>query len=316
MEDRFRFSEIKEHVWSSINLPNEVVRAWGMLSVNERKLLCYLARDYFTGEGTIVDAGAFLGASALSLACGLRSNPRCPPGSAYIHSFDNFITDSYTHDFLHHHLKLRIEPGASFRPLFEEQIEEFKEHIVVHDGDFHQHRWFGPKVEILFVDICKSVSLNSHLIGQLFSFLIPGVSVIVHQDYHHPHLPWIHVTMEYLNKYLRILEERVEDSIVFGLAADISPQDLGKCVDFVFSDDEQLSLITQAIERLSPENRHVVELARVVLLTRLRRCDLASHEFERIISKYENLPEPRWATYLTQVRLKLHTGGQHVQNRK
>ena len=49
--------------------------ALGMLGLEERKLLYQLARNIYTGEGAVVELGAFCGASTCCLAAGLRDNP-------------------------------------------------------------------------------------------------------------------------------------------------------------------------------------------------------------------------------------------------
>ena len=53
-------------------LPLEVRQARTMLSAQELELLYTLARDQYTGQGEIIDGGAFLGGSTLALATGLR----------------------------------------------------------------------------------------------------------------------------------------------------------------------------------------------------------------------------------------------------
>lgn len=41
-----------------------------MLSLEERRLLYWLAREYFAGIGAIVDGGSFVGGSTLALGEG------------------------------------------------------------------------------------------------------------------------------------------------------------------------------------------------------------------------------------------------------
>ena len=52
--------------------------ALGMLGLDERRLLYHLARNSYTGEGSVVELGAFCGASTCCLAAGLRDNPLAP----------------------------------------------------------------------------------------------------------------------------------------------------------------------------------------------------------------------------------------------
>ena len=58
----------------------------GMLRAGERKLLYTLAAKEFRGDGHIVDAGAFAGASAFCFGAGLRENDRISSRLEVIHS--------------------------------------------------------------------------------------------------------------------------------------------------------------------------------------------------------------------------------------
>jgi predicted O-methyltransferase YrrM len=58
----------------------------GMLGPEELQFLYLSAQKFFTGTGEIVDAGAFLGASAAALGAALRDNPRVTDKARRIHS--------------------------------------------------------------------------------------------------------------------------------------------------------------------------------------------------------------------------------------
>ena len=60
----------------------------GMLRSREASMLYHLARDYFSGMGDIIDAGAFLGASSFCLAKGLQDNQSIGATSGRIHAYD------------------------------------------------------------------------------------------------------------------------------------------------------------------------------------------------------------------------------------
>ena len=68
-----------------------------MLVPDELRLLNYLADEYYTGEGAIVDAGCFLGGSTVALADGLRRNllRRQRTEEKLIHSYDRFEIEAY-----------------------------------------------------------------------------------------------------------------------------------------------------------------------------------------------------------------------------
>jgi hypothetical protein len=87
--------------------------ALGMLGLDERRLLYHLARNSYTGEGSVVELGAFCGASTCCLAAGLRDNPLA--SGRWVDSFDNFIaSEPYLVDFLRTQFRETVKPGKSF----------------------------------------------------------------------------------------------------------------------------------------------------------------------------------------------------------
>ena len=243
-----RYHEIERSNWRSIDVESRVLTAKSLLSAEERKFLFYLAREYFSGSGSIIDAGAFLGGSTLALAKGLSKNSRQIQSLPRIHSYDQFIVSPALQDFLRTYFRINKEIGSSFRYEFNKQIEECESRLVVHEGDILEETWSNSPIEILFIDVCKSRAINSHVVKQFFGSLIPGVTLIVHQDYHHPYHTWIHVTMEYLSDFFEIIEQKIDGSMVFGLRKSISQPRLDQCVAYAFSADEQISLMDAAID--------------------------------------------------------------------
>jgi predicted O-methyltransferase YrrM len=77
-----------------------------MISTDERRLLYTLARDYYTGAGRIIDGGAYLGSSSLSLGWGLKD--QCYRKEPAIDAFDTFIIDAHS---IAHRFKSQDAPG-------------------------------------------------------------------------------------------------------------------------------------------------------------------------------------------------------------
>jgi len=183
----------------------------GMLGRREASLFFHLARDYYVGQGTIVDAGSFLGRSAMCFAAGMRANPGFDAGRDRIHCFDNFIChDDNSIDHVKRGLGAQVKVGQSMRDLFDRQVEPARDLLVVHDGDFLRRHWEHGPIEILMVDIAKSADLGRHVVQEFFPALLPGRSVVIQQDYHHPWLPHIHVMMESLAECFRMVMPRVD----------------------------------------------------------------------------------------------------------
>jgi tetratricopeptide (TPR) repeat protein len=238
----------------------------GMLGGHEALMCYFFAKDAFHDLGVIVDAGSFLGKSAYFFAKGLRANPKYDPQRHRIHCFDNFrVNESSAVEFIRHRFHKEMVFGDSIRALFDSQTVSVREMLEIHAGDFLKITWPPQPIEILFVDIAKTVSLCRRVAQVFFPCLIPGESIVIHQDYHHPWLPHIHVVMEHLADYFELIVPRVDDSAVFRFLAPIPQHVLRRAIDYDFSYDEQLALMDRAISRLAEEDRYYVQLARIVL---------------------------------------------------
>jgi tetratricopeptide (TPR) repeat protein len=271
-----------------VRLPHDPA---GMLGNQEASLCYYLAKDAFGGRGTIVDAGSFLGKSAYFFAQGLRANPSLPARSQRIHCFDNFlVNEAMTVRFIANELGRTVAIGTSTRALFDAQVEPVRDAIEIHAGDFHTIEWSHQPIEILMVDIAKSVTLGQSVVELFFGDLIPGASLVIQQDYHHPWLPHIHVVMEYLAEYFELVVPRVDDSAVFQYQTAIPAEVLRRAVDYDFTNEEQLRLMDAAVRRLSADDRYYVQLAGVVLKSRLGQRAGLMQELEELQRRFNERP--------------------------
>lgn len=243
---------------------------WGLLGTGEGHLLYYLARDYYRGDGAIVDAGAFLGRSAWFFARGLEANPHLSTRAAVIHSYDNFlVNEELTTRHIAEHLGETRAVGASTRDLFDRATRPVSQHLQVHAGDFHEMPWTAGPIDILFVDIAKSATLHRHLVEQMFPHLVPGRSLVVQQDYHHAWLPHIHCAMEYLHEHFTLVEPKVDDSAVFLLTSRIPDEALHVAATIdALPFEQRLALMDRALARLPQPARRYVALARALMIGR------------------------------------------------
>ena len=254
-----------ERPWltDSVQLPDDPA---GMLGRREAWFFYHLAKAAFTGKGTIVDAGSYLGKSAYYFAQGLRVNPNFDSTRDRIHCFDNFlVNEEGTVGHIREALGQTLEVGDSTRSIFERQVASVRGVLEVHDGDFHTVAWHHTPIEILMIDIAKSESLGKRVVEVFFPDLVPGLSIVVHQDYHHPWLPHIHVVMEYLADYFQMVVPRVDDSAAFVLTKAIPAGVLQRAITYDFTLEEKVELMDRALARLPAHDRHFVELARLRL---------------------------------------------------
>jgi hypothetical protein len=293
--------------WHDANVPEEFALKSGMIRIREAALLYYLARDYYVGAGEIVDAGAFLGASSHFLARGLHDNPRVRERQGRIHAYDKFIADEdYIVDFLRAEEDPEFPREGSFIDYFERTVGAHLDYVTIWAGDLLAQTWLDRDVELLFVDIAKSPLLNRFVMEQFYTRLIPGRSVVVHQDYHHPYLPHIHISMEILASYFEIIDEKIDDSILFRNTARIPAAAIEAAAAETLTCEQGLSLMERAIERLSPANRPVAALARAYLLRgRFADQEAFERELRLLDERYRDVQDDHWLLYRNRMEAML-----------
>jgi hypothetical protein len=239
-----------------------------MLSLDERRLLYWLARDYFAGVGAIVDGGSFVGGSTVALGEGLRANRQAQPGPR-IHAFDRFEVNQFMAKQVFSPKGLPYAPADSFRPLFDLQTAAVRDLLEVHAGDLVELGWPGGPIEILFIDVAKSWALNDVIVDQFFPNLVPGRSVVVQQDLVFSLYPWLALTMEHLREEFEPVAFVEYGSVVYLCRRPI-PEGVSSALREL-STEQRLELMDRTIDRFSGYPRGLLLLARAVLL---RDCGL------------------------------------------
>lgn len=235
--------------------------ALGMLGLDERKLLYHLARNIYTGEGAVVELGAFCGASTCCLAAGLRDNPLA--AGRHIHTYDRFIADeSYLVDFVRTQFDEPLNVGQSFSAIFRRVTAPFANLIKVHEGDLLEETWPpGEPIEILFVDVAKTLALSGKVLTEFVAHLIPGKSIVVHQDFYHPTAFYLPVVMEYLSDHFSIIEAGRDWSAAFRLEATIPREKLEFAARYRFSYFQQHAAFRRMMRRVGTPGRDYLGLS-------------------------------------------------------
>lgn len=171
-----------------------------LLHPEERKLMAWLADRIYTGEGEIIDAGAFLGGSAACFAYGLNRNDRVRRKDSRIHSYDIFRKGNW--------LPASVEPwdarrnGQSTLDLYHDQLSNLEHMVSIYPGDITKRSWSGGKIELLMLDCSKTEALNDHCMRMFMPDMIPGRSFLIHQDYGiESAMYWLHSSMHLLREY-------------------------------------------------------------------------------------------------------------------
>ncbi len=172
-----------------------------MLTAAEREHLFHAARDRFTGQGAILDLGTWLGGSTAALAAGLKENRNTRVKDQKVHAFDLFELNSYLKQTYPYPELDGIPAGGSFLPVFERNLAPWAQQVQTHPGDFTRNEHpLGP-VELVHVDIMKNWALTNAVLRKFFRDLIPGVSMVLHQDFVHFNTVWIHLVMYRLREH-------------------------------------------------------------------------------------------------------------------
>jgi len=194
----------------------------GMLSGEELQFLYFVAREFYSGRGEIVDAGAFLGASAQAFAAGLHDNQTVGHKIKRIFSYDFFEFSDFYSSYLPDY---RLKVGDDTLPLFYEFTKEFSPYITAIKGDICQQTWPRRNIEILFVDFTQRWQHHEFVVRNFYTNLIPGQSVLIHQDYIYTVCYWLHIFMEYYSDSFNLISPLIRNSTAAWLYARRLPDD-------------------------------------------------------------------------------------------
>ena len=269
--------------WRDVPLPPDATAIPTMLSKLERRLLYSLARDY-AGEGAIVDAGSFLGGSTAALLAGVRDRPE-PWSGPPVASYDLFQVDEYmVPKFFADDRSVQL--GDSFRPRFDAHVARFGDvPHVVHEGDITKLGWSDGPIDVLFLDILKSWEINDAVLRDFFPSLVPGRSVIVHQDYGWGDTPWIPVTVELMRESLVLLDWMEWGTHVFFVAEELPAKLLGYGVAGLEL-DRKVQLLEDAARRAEGWVLGMLEISRALLIADRDGPDAALAELDAIAARH------------------------------
>ena len=225
-----------------------------MLLPEEQRMLYYLAREHYSGAGALLDMGAFLGGSPVCFAAGLRDQG---VSERVLHSFDLFRPGPFE---LERYFANTPPPDNSTRPIFDANLRDYFDLLVVHEGDLLHERWSSDQpIEILFVDSAKSFRTWDHIVREFFPALLAGRSLVILQDYLWGTTgPWHHVVMEFLASHFDYVIDTDRNSAVFRLTSPLSAGELEAAQWEQIPQDLRLELMQQAIDRMDADAKREV----------------------------------------------------------
>lgn len=271
----------RQHAASQVMvLSSRLRRIQGMIGIHEKAYLYWYGRHIFTGKGDIVDLGSWLGSTTFSLAMGLENNKRSGLGRL-IYSYDEFVWRSYMDKKVKGtKLEGKYEPGDSFLEEFEQRASPWHQYVRACPGDLSKVGWRGGPIEFLLIDAMKSWKAATGVVRDFFPSLIPGVSMILHQDFAHGFTSWIHpIHYRFCDYFELVYDVPSSGSLVFRLTRALplemlkqewSPEE--------FSSEEIDSAFAYSLEIVSREKRANIVAAKAMYFLHTGYLDRARKE--------------------------------------
>lgn len=175
----------------------------GMTMPEERAWLRWYASRRYRAQGLIADLGCWMGSTTVPLAIGLAENQAVGEKDGRIHAFDLFEWQDWMDDFVAGTaLNGRFVVGSSFLDAFREVVAPWQASVRVHPGDLATVEWLPEEpIEFLFNDISKTWDLATTVVRNFYPHLIPGVSLVVEQDFAHFYTSWVHLLRYRFREY-------------------------------------------------------------------------------------------------------------------
>ncbi|KOG30433.1 hypothetical protein [Streptomyces resistomycificus] len=255
-------------MFDSVRLPDDL--PYTQVSSWELRFLYLVGRHTLSGEGRVVELGSGGGGSTYALALGLKESPVFDERTGRLHAYDffrvgkgTFATEKF---FTSGH---RPAHDNSFLDDFRGRLEPFLPFLEIHAGDLWQTS--DPDdttpVEFLHVDIAKTARVFRCVCERFLTRLGPG-SVVLHQDFAGPRLPWLHWSTGALLPYIEIAGPPIRSTLAFEVTRPI-PEDVLKSVsEDVYTLDEKLALISAVQDRVDRDHTGGIPFKSVLELSK------------------------------------------------
>ncbi|MDQ0599417.1 hypothetical protein QF037_003762 [Streptomyces canus] len=246
------------------NLPYTQCSAW------ELQFLYLVGRHHLTGRDRIVELGSGGGGSTYALALGLSESPVFDRKTGRLHAYDFFRVGKGTFasekffDSGH-----RPEDDTSFLDDFKGRLEPFLPFLEIHAGDLWQTS--DPEdtspVEFLHIDIAKTARVFRCVSERFLTRMRPG-TVVLHQDFAGPRLPWLHHSTGALLPYIEIAGPPIRSTLAFEVTKPIPADVLERITEDDYTVDEKLALISAVQERIDRDHTGGIPFKSVLELSK------------------------------------------------
>lgn len=167
--------------FANISLP-DLPDVPGMIKREEGQYLYWLTSQLYSGEGTAIEVGTWLGKSTLHLAAGIAANPKASKLVCYDHfqwaGGANWSTKAKS--------GRKRDAGDDFMPDFLENVADFEEIIDARRSKIKDVEFDPDPIEILVLDAPKRATDIAAVLNGASDRVILGKTVIAWQDFLHP----------------------------------------------------------------------------------------------------------------------------------
>jgi len=247
-------------------MPAIVEQARAQLSMSDRQAYFFAAKQFIKNGGVLIDAGTLAGGTSVALAAGALSSGIRLPERPFLHAFDQFLCDWATPEFFMGNFGGKWKSGDNFRHIYEDVVKPFAQHIVIHEVDLTSPiKWEWGEIGVLGIDVWKTPEIAFSTSCMFFPHLKPG-AVVLHQDYQHIWLPWIHTMMEALSDYFDpIYYTRQGGTAVFSVKKRVSMEAIQQAIRIHDNPKDVEVLAERLLCKISnKETSAFVKLARVI----------------------------------------------------
>ncbi|NNN31640.1 hypothetical protein HLK59_14950 [Streptomyces sp. S3(2020)] len=255
-------------LFDSVTLPENL--PYTQCSTWELQFLYLVGRHHLTGRDRIVELGSGGGGSTYALGLGLSESPVFDRKSGRLHAYDFFRVGKGTFasekffDSGH-----KPADDNSFLDDFKGRLEPFLPFLEIHAGDLWQTSDPGDTspVEFLHIDIAKTARVFRCVSERFLTRMRPG-TVVLHQDFAGPRLPWLHHSTGALLPYIEIAGPPIRSTLAFEVTKPIPADVLKRVTDDDYTVDEKLALISAVQERIDRDHTGGIPFKSVLELSK------------------------------------------------
>jgi hypothetical protein len=270
----------------------------GFIEASEADFYEQTVRRHFRGEGCIVDAGCFIGASTNALIRGLDTHNQQRELEPPIIAIDRFTaSDHYVAEYLAG-IGVDVRFGESFLPVFLRNLGQHTPRVEVRAGDLIQVGRVDRAIELAVIDLAKTPALNAFVLQRWLPKMVPGHSLLIQQDFYSPTQPWIAHSMSGLLDYVSLEHDKVGESAVFRLERPI-PANVLRGATFGWDQRDALSRLDRMIEFVGIRAAAPLRLMRALAFHGLGDNAKARSLLEQELAQPKAPQDQKWEKWLS-----------------